>query len=128
MFKKLWNIFSNKTKFYVVEVEQATKLPELTQELRESIKTLEFHPGFRYLTAKLRYERAMLEKYLHEGFTLAEGQMHHLQGGIHYLKYLESEIARHVKAQAAHVRQAAQHEDQLFQQFYADSIETIDQA
>lgn len=112
----MFNLFKRAEKFVVVEVEKAeAKLPELSAELRESVKTLQHHPGFQYLMAKFRYERAMLEKYLHEGFQLPEAGLRHLQAGVHYMKWMEDEVKKLVFAVERNARTAAQHEVDEFE-------------
>jgi len=123
MFSWLKKLFT-RVEHRVVEVEKGTRLPELTTEVKESLKSLQYHPGFQYLQAKLRLERATLQRYLHEGFTLTEGQLHHLQGGIHYLGYLESELAKHLKADIRTVRTATSNEVEHLDKFISN-LETV---
>lgn len=86
--------FLSRVEYRVLEVEGAVKLPELTLELKDSLRVLQSHSGFQYMLTRLKLEQANLKKYLHEGFQLSEQEMHHLQAGIHYTGWLEREIAR----------------------------------
>ena len=86
--------FLSRVEYRVLEVEGAVKLPELTPELKDSLRVLQSHSGFQYMLTRLKLEQANLKKYLHEGFQLSEQEMHHLQAGIHYTGWLEREIAR----------------------------------
>lgn len=114
----------NKIEYKVVEIEREAKLPPVTADLRESIKTLQYHPGFQYLIHKMRYEKASLAKYLHEGFNLSEKELHHLQAGIHYIGWIEGELARLSAAPASVVRSAAQEEREVFDRMRS-SLELI---
>lgn len=112
--KKFFSEVKTETKYSIVEIEKEAKLPEFNPEIRESLKTLQFHPGFVYLQQKLKYEKAMLAKYLHEGFQLGEKELHHLQAGIYYLGYLEREIANAIRKGEATARAAANPEVEAF--------------
>lgn len=114
----------NSIEYKVVEIERETKLPPVTADLRESLKTLQYHPGFQYLIHKMKYEKAALAKYLHEGFNLTEKELHHLQAGIHYIGWIEAELGRLAAAPVSVVRSAAQEEREVFDRMRS-SIELI---
>ena len=124
--KRLFGKAEQDVKYLVVELEKATKLPELTGDLKESLKTLVFHPGFVYLQQKLRYERALLQKYLSEGYQLDEKALRHLQAGVHYLGYLESEIKRLTAQTGAAARESFAAEAEAFDKIRA-SVDLIGQ-
>lgn len=79
------------------------------------MKTLQYHPGFTYLLSKFRYERALLEKYLHEGFQLPEASLRHLQAGVHYMKWMEDEVKKLTFSVERSVRAAAEPEINEFE-------------
>lgn len=120
MIKFLKGLFKREERYVVLEVEKGTsQLGQMTNELRESIKTLQYHPGFQYLVTKFRYEKAMLSKYLHEGFQLSEKELHHLQAGVHYLGYLEREVDAQVKVAVQKGRTALEDEINEFEKIKA---------
>lgn len=81
-----------KNKTTVIELEKGSKLPELTGDLRENLKTLQHSAGFNYLLQRLRVQRASLLAHLREGLNLNETQLRYLQAGIYWAGWLESEL------------------------------------
>lgn len=80
--------------FHVIELDKSTRLPELTGDLRESLKTLENLPAFQYLLQRFRVKKAAMESTLREGFNLTEQQLRYCQAGI----YWSGEIERDIKS------------------------------
>lgn len=113
------DLFKREPKYIFIELDKAVKLPELTPDLKETIKTLQYHPGFVYLTQKLRIQRGLIERYLQEGFELDEKQLRYLQAGVFWLAYLDRELktATHVPAPT---RPADDSEAELFQQIQSN--------
>lgn len=81
-----------KTVYRLLEVEKAAALPPLTPELKDSLRTLQFHPGFQYMTSRLHFQRAELKRYLEEGFKLSEPELRHVQAGAFWAGWLEREL------------------------------------
>lgn len=82
---------AKKTPPVILEIEKNSKLPELTGDLKESIKTLEYHPGYNYLIQRLRHAKAVMNSQLREGMELTETQLRYLQAGIFWAGWLENE-------------------------------------
>lgn len=78
--------------YHVVEFDKNTKLPELTGDLRESLKTLALLPGFQYLMQRFRVKKAAMESTLREGFKLDEQQLRYCQAGIYWAREIERDI------------------------------------
>jgi hypothetical protein len=78
--------------YHIVEVEKGSKLPEITGDLRESIKALNNHPGFIYLMQRLRFQRTALETSLKEGLNLTEVQLRYIQAGIYWAGFIERDV------------------------------------
>lgn len=78
--------------YHVVEVDKNTKLPELTGDLRESLKTLALLPAFQYLMQRFRVKKAAMESTLREGFKLDEQQLRYCQAGIYWAGEIERDI------------------------------------
>jgi hypothetical protein len=78
--------------YHVVELDRGAKLPELTGDLRESLKTLALFPGFQYLMQRFRVKKAAMESTLREGFKLDEQQLRYCQAGIYWAGEIERDI------------------------------------
>ena len=88
------NLLKGKTEhhYHVIEFDKSTKLPELTGDLRESLKTLALLPAFQYLMQRFRVKKAAMETTLREGFKLDEQQLRYCQAGIYWAGELERDI------------------------------------
>lgn len=82
----------DKHHYHVVELDKNTKLPELTGDLREALKTLAMQPAFQYLMQRFRVKKAAMETTLREGFKLDEQQMRYCQAGIYWSGEIERDI------------------------------------
>ena len=80
------SLFKGETEhhYHVIEFDKTTKLPELTGDLRESLKTLAIQPAFQYLMQRFRIKKAAMETTLREGFKLDEQQLRYCQAGIYW--------------------------------------------
>lgn len=78
--------------YHVVEFDRNTKLPELTGDLRESLKSLALQPSFQYLMQRFRVKKAAMEATLREGFKLDEQQLRYCQAGIYWAGEIERDI------------------------------------
>lgn len=113
------------TKYVVVEIEKGeAKLPAMTADLKASIQTLQFHPGYQYLATKRRYFRAMLEKQLREGLDLPENAMRAMQAGLYWLRFEEDEARKAVMGVKQEMREAFDHEAEAFEKIKGE-IELI---
>lgn len=88
------DIFNREPKhiYHVIELDRNTKLPELTGDLRESLKSLALQPAFQYLLQRFRVKKAAMESTLREGFKLDEQQLRYCQAGIYWAGELERDI------------------------------------
>jgi hypothetical protein len=86
------NLFKREPIYHVVEYDKTTKLPELTGDLRESLKTLAMLPAFQYLMQRFRVKKAAMESTLREGFKLDEIQLRYCQAGIFWAGEIERDI------------------------------------
>jgi hypothetical protein len=78
--------------YHVIELDKSTRLPELTGDLRESLKTLALLPAFNYLMQRFRIKKAAMETTLREGFKLDEQQLRYCQAGIYWAGEIERDI------------------------------------
>jgi hypothetical protein len=78
--------------YHVIQLDTNTKLPELTGDLRESLKTLALQPSFQYLMQRFRIKKAAMETTLREGFKLDEQQLRYCQAGIYWSGEIERDI------------------------------------
>lgn len=123
MFNRIKSWF--RKELQVIEVDKSRVLPELTEELKQSIQLLKHNPAFQYLTNKFHYEKATLQAFLNKGFTLERHEVARLQTGIHYLGYLESEVERLGAATISGIRRdASSIEQEAFNKIHS-SLEFI---
>lgn len=98
------NLFKREVKeihhYHTVELPANSKLPELTGDLRESLKTLFLYPAFQYLLQRLRFQKAAMETALREGINLTETQLRYLQAGIFWAGQIEKDISVLTQASA----------------------------
>lgn len=79
-------------KLHYIEVEKNSKLPELTGDLKESLRALALSPAFQYLLARFRHKRLSLNNALQEGLQMTETQIRFLQAGVYWAGELERDI------------------------------------
>lgn len=119
MFNKVVN------KYKVVEVRPNDKLPELGQELRESILTLPYHPGFDYIIKKFRMQRALLEHKLKNERFSSISDVEFLQSGIYWLDWLDNQIRFLTKIPAPPPRDINEAEKEVFDALAANIHEVL---
>jgi len=112
-------------KYQIIEVEKGTKLPELTADLKESLKTLQFSPAFQYLIMRFRNQRAAMTAALQGGMNLTELQLRYLQAGIHWAGELERDITALTQASASTPRPSFDNEAEEFAKIKAN-LDLID--
>jgi hypothetical protein len=100
--------------YKIIEAPKASPLPELTTELKESLRALQLHPGFQYLMMRLQLERATIRETLEKGYQIPEGGLRHLQAGVYYTGWLENEIKRLTSVPRGPERTATPDEERLF--------------
>lgn len=82
----------------IVEVEKPRTFSALEgAELREALRALNAHPGFRYLVDRLRLQRAVLDGRLKQPISELT-QVTWLQQGIFWTGWLEAEVSRLTEA------------------------------
>lgn len=82
----------NKHIYHIIEIEKGSKLPELTADLKESLKAIGNFPAFQYLMLRFRNQKAGMETALREGMNLSESQLRYLQAGIYWSGQIERDI------------------------------------
>ena len=102
------------TKYKLLEVERISPLPELNAELKESMRTLQLHPGFNYILSRLRLTKSGLQHQLQEGFELPERDLHRIQAGIFFAGWLENELRRLTSTPSRPVRDLTDSEAESF--------------
>jgi hypothetical protein len=76
---------------YLVQIDSA--VPQINKSADESIKTLQFHPGFIEVHNRLRYQRALLQTKLETGRNTHEDDIW-LKSGIFWAKFYHAEVDR----------------------------------
>lgn len=90
-----WNkVFGHipEPKYKIIELTRKDTEPVLNDELRASIASLKYHPGFEYLLARARAVKAYLKRQLEEGRHDDMRQVHYLQAGIYWANFWEREM------------------------------------
>jgi hypothetical protein len=85
-------MFKRESQYKYIEVEKGTRLPELTNDLKESLAVLSHHPAFQYILMRLRFEKGQVQAYLNEGYQLDDKALRYLQAGIYWLSYIETQV------------------------------------
>lgn len=85
--------------YRVVEVERPRPLAE-NSEADATLVTLQHHPGFQRLLAKLRAQRYLLETTLKRTRHSSLSEVDFLQSGIFWSNWLETELDRAVLAKS----------------------------
>lgn len=88
MFKKA----DPQVKYILVEIEKASRLPEMNGDLKESLKALQYQPAFQYILHKLDVQKALVQKMLAEGYELDDKQLRYLQAGVYWLSHIKREM------------------------------------
>lgn len=100
MFEKIKGLFSRQsvvevvTKYKVVELDEPRGSDEEDEVMKESIATLNSHPGFLHLVKKLGRQRAYLRSKLAFEKHSDLREVDFLQAGIFWCNWLNTEIKR----------------------------------
>src|ERR1700690_1958708 len=111
--------------YHIVEVDKTTKLPELTGDLRESLKVLYLQHSFQYIMQRFRLKKAAMETTLKEGFNLPEKQLQYCQATIFWAGKIERDI-KILTQESSQTRPASVDEMAAFKQV-AKSITLVGQ-
>src|SRR5580692_4779875 len=106
-------------RYQLVEVEKGTKLPELTADLREQLRALQFSPAFQYLLMRFRYKKAAMDAAVQQGIDLSEIQLRYLQAGMYWAGELERDVTALTQASASNPRPAFDNEAEEFRKIQA---------
>ncbi len=95
--KKLleWLGLGPKLSFKIIEVERPRPITD-NEDAAASVGTLSAHPGFYYLTAKMRLQRSLLETTLKRSRHASMEDVQMLQSGIYWLSWIEEQVNREV--------------------------------
>lgn len=105
----------------LIEIPVGTKLPEMNEDLRESIKSLQYHPGFQYILNRQRLQRAQVNHALTQSTDI--NTVRYAQAGLHWLKFLENEY-NHLTKTPAPTRKAEPTELEAFNEI-SQNLELI---
>lgn len=84
-----------KTVFKVIEIEKQT-VPELNGASAMAVASLATHPGFQYLMAKLKFQRAALKDALEKTRHKTLNDVEFLQSGANWCNWLQIELDKAV--------------------------------
>lgn len=104
------------TSIRIVEVEKPRPL-RANEDAEASVATLSAHPGFLFLTAKMRLQRSLLETTLKKSRHAELKDVEMLQSGIFWLSWMEEQVNRDVhKASAPKPQPAFEVEEAAFRE------------
>lgn len=83
-----------KRQIQIVEIDKGTRVPPIDEGVAQSIKTLQSHPGFQYLLAKLKFHREVLKNQLSGSKQASMEDVMLLQSGIAWSGWLQNELDR----------------------------------
>lgn len=102
--------FWKQPKFTIVEIERPRQMDKPPDDV---LITLQHHPGFTYLTERLRTQRFALEAALKRGKHATLRDVDILQAGIYWAGWLETQIQSALKlTQALEIPKPAFQEEQ----------------
>lgn len=116
--KKLlrWLGLSVQPSFRIIEVEKPRPI-KVNEDSSSAVQTLSAHPGFLYLTAKMRLQRSLLETTLKKSRHASMKDVEMLQSGIFWLSWLEEQVNRDVhKASAPKAQPTFEAEETAFRE------------
>lgn len=132
MFTKLRKLFSDPAmppvnrELQLVQVQPTGRPEAATPEIRESVLSLQFHPGFQYLKKKLTFQNRVIEARLRTERHEDLKDVYLLQSMLNGFNWLESQIDQEVQAsKLAQQPAATPYEKQLFEQVNA-AIERLE--
>jgi hypothetical protein len=109
-------VAAKKAEFLVLEIEK-TALPPLDSASAASVVSLQSHPGFQYLLAKLRVQRAALKHALETQRQKELKDFEFLQSGANWCNWLQVQLDEAVKlTQQPKPRNATAYEREAFEQ------------
>lgn len=107
---------ANKPEFKILEIEKA-QVPPLDAASAASVVSLQSHPGFQYLLAKLRVQRAALKHALETQRQKELKDFEFLQSGANWCNWLQVQLDEAVKlTQQPKPRNATAYEREAFEQ------------
>lgn len=133
MFTRLRTLFSDPVtppnsspELLLVQIPEAGRPEPVTKEIRESILSLQYHPGFQSLIRKLRFQRAVIDARLRSERHQDLKDVYLLQSMISGFNWLDQQIDQEVQVgKSAQRLPATPYEQQLFEQANA-AIERIE--
>jgi hypothetical protein len=112
------------TQYKVVEVKAPRSAQAWTKETKESVATLDYHPGFLALVERLNLQKQMLENKCSREFHKDLREADYLQAGVFWLGYVQELVAKATKRSAPAPTDAFDEELEAFKQIDAQ-IERI---
>lgn len=115
-----------KVQWKVVEVAKDEPLEPMSADIAQQVKSLQYHPGFVYLTRKLRTQRALLRSTLERERQTTLTDSEFLKSGIAWCGWLDDQVTAAVGflQRATAPREAIDAEQEAFAQI-ASNIEIV---
>jgi hypothetical protein len=87
-----WHGFGEPDKPKVIEVEKAQRVPPMDADIARSIQTLQSHPGFLYILAKLKFQREVLKTQVATTRQASMEDVIMLQSGVAWSGWLQTQL------------------------------------
>jgi hypothetical protein len=115
------NWLKPKTNYLVVEVERPRPLTDLKKmkDGEAAVASLQGHPGFEYLLAKFRVQKALLERSLRSELHQDLNSVLRLQAGVFWSGWLEEQLTQAKNRQDRTAQTPAAEELKLFNEIQA---------
>lgn len=104
----------------VVEVERGKRPESPSKEVRESVLSLQYHPGFQYLMSKFRFQRDFLDAKLRSEHHKDTREVDFLQSGIGWLNWCQAQVDFETGRPKEETKSSTSYEKQLFEQVNAN--------
>ncbi len=122
---KLLELVKGKPKYLIVEVDKPREVGLLDKEMAASVASLREHPGFLYLLAKLRYQRAMLRAHLERTHQTSISEVDFVKSGINWCGWLEEQLAKAAKIETERPQLPPMEAEELAFQEVSKMLEVI---
>lgn len=111
-----WRFWHGLPEIQVVELEKAQRVPPMDAEIARSVQTLQAHPGFLYLLAKLKFQRSFLRDTLVGNRQATMEDVLVLQSGVAWSGWLQSELEKAIGFKAAAPQAPSRDELSIFEE------------
>lgn len=111
-----WSWSPKKPLVLILEVEKGARVPGLDKDSAQAVASLQGHPGFLYLLAKLKFQNEVLKSTLQSRRHENIREVEFLQSGIAWTNWLRDQLEGAVNFKTAPVTDASASEQTIFEE------------